>query len=145
VSEGTVEITVVVTVTVAPVSLIFPTIALYAIVGAVAAAIIAVGVAGMAVFAWSRCLRQAAVERDFGWIRDLILVPFLAAWATVACSAAVARWEETFPHSNVIEHLKTVIPQSGPIVIVPLIVAIQDGVAAGGSQALVVNNWVSTS
>ena len=121
-SDGEAGVVIIITITFVPVfSLALPTVFLFAIAGVIAAAIIAIGVAVLAVVSWSGCLSLALRERDFGWTRDLILVPAVAAWAAVALSAAFTRWTEAFPHSDVITHLKTVIPQHGPIVIIPII------------------------
>lgn len=116
------SVTVVITITIVPIgSMLLPSISLIAIAGTAAGILIAAALTGMAIICWSRCLVLAAQERDYGWIRDLVFVPAIAAWAAVALSAGVANWSESFPHSDLITHLKTVIPQHGPIVILPII------------------------
>jgi len=73
---------------------------LFAFVAFTIAVVVTVGLAAVMLFAWFKCLRTAVAERDYGWLRDLLLAPAAGVTAALVLGYPVALAIEVYakPH-----------------------------------------------
>lgn len=92
-------------------------VALFVVAAAVVAIVVTIGVISISIMAWVRYLREAYIEQDYGWTRDLLLAPAVGLVAASVFSYNFATWMLGVNSSEFLEQLRVYTATGFPLLL----------------------------